>query len=232
MKTLYLPLWVVLSASLIAGCAQATVNAKENPTSAISTSPLLEQLKQGNERFVQGAMIHPRQDPPRRQELATAQSPRAIVLSCSDSRLPPEMIFDAGLGDLFVARVAGNIAEPATLASIEYAVAHFTPELLIVLGHDSCGAVDAALHAKPGQSSGSRDLDFLVSTLQSNLQREHVSLKPENSLLRKQVAGNVDAVAEELIERSSIVRDRVHQGKLRILRAIYELKSGQVEFLD
>jgi carbonic anhydrase len=191
---------------------------------------VLESLKNGNQRFVHGELLHPRQGPDERLALAKGQAPGAIVLSCADSRVPPEVLFDQGLGDLFVVRVAGNIAGPAEVASIEYALEHLGSRLLVVMGHDSCGAVNAALSTPPGKSAGSPDLDRLVSEIQRNLAREHFQLKSADPANHNQAMANVDAVAEDLRQRSEIVRERVEKGDLRIVRSIYDLSTGQVEF--
>ncbi|HLO97304.1 MAG TPA: carbonic anhydrase [Fimbriimonas sp.] len=116
----------------------------------VSSTAAIEMLKAGNARFVEGKATHPHQDTEARLKVAKGQAPFAIVLTCADSRLSPEVIFDQGLGDLFVLRVAGNIAEPGAMASVEYAVEHLGARLLVVLGHERCGAVKAAVDAANG----------------------------------------------------------------------------------
>ena len=126
-----------------------TVTVPESPTiptespRPVITDPqvALDRLMAGNQRFVDAQMQHPGQDPDHRLKLSQGQQPFATILTCSDSRLPPELLFDQGLGDLFVARVAGNIVDPALLGSVEYAVGHLKTPLIVVIGHEKCGAV-------------------------------------------------------------------------------------------
>lgn len=201
----------------------------------IAPDHALKDLKTGNQRFVEGKLQHRHQDEPRRKSLATGQSPSAIILSCSDSRVPPELIFDQGLGDVFTVRVAGNVLGAATVASIEYAVEHLGSRLLVVLGHESCGAVKAALTTPFGKSAGSIDLDSLISTIQSHLNDEDRALALSGSgdkLLRGPVKQNVNGVVRRLLTRSKIVRKHVTEGKLMVVQAIYSLESGKVEFWE
>jgi carbonic anhydrase len=116
----------------------------DRPTN-LSATDALTRLKEGNRRFIDSQATHPRGDGTRRQELVSGQRPFSIILGCADSRVAPELVFDEGLGDLFVIRVAGNIADDVVLGSIEYAVAHLGVNLVVVLGHQSCGAVNAAV---------------------------------------------------------------------------------------
>ncbi len=188
-------------------------------------------LVRGNERFLQGAPKGEHRDESRRRSLAASQSPSAIVLSCSDSRVPPELIFDQGLGDLFTIRVAGNVLGSAQVASMEYAIEHLGAKLIVVLGHESCGAVKAAITAKPKVSSGSTDLDWLVGAIKPNIRRREIaSVRNDDVKIRGPVMANVDAVSEQLLVRSSIIRTAVDSGKLKIVRGIYGLESGKVDF--
>ncbi|MGZ3657576.1 MAG: carbonic anhydrase, partial [Bdellovibrionota bacterium] len=152
----------LLFLSLTAYCADSAPKAQ-------SGMDAYSALQSGNARFAEGHSLHPNQDPARREVVATAQHPLAIVISCSDSRVPPETVFDQGLGDLFTVRLAGNVMGPEAIASVEYAVEHLGAHLLIVLGHDSCGAVAAAVQAKTGASNGSPSLDILVKEIRSGL---------------------------------------------------------------
>lgn len=190
-------------------------------------------LIRGNERFVTGAVKGEHRDEARRRSLAGKQNPHSIILSCSDSRVPPELIFDQGLGDLFTIRVAGNILGSAQVASIEYAVEHLGAKLIVTMGHESCGAVKAAIHSKPKVSSGSTDLDWLVSAIRPNLAARGVastSALAADPKLRQPVMANVDAVTEQLLVRSKIISHAIAEGKLKIVRGIYSLDSGKVDF--
>lgn len=188
----------------------------------------LELLRAGNQRFVENKMTNQRRDEKTRVELAAGQNPFAIVLSCSDSRVPPEMVFDQGLGDVFVVRNAGHVLDPGPIASIEYAIEHLGARLILVLGHESCGAVKAALSNPVGKSAGSVDLDRLVSKIKPYM----ASFKPGSSdkLLRGPVKANTSGVARELIRKSAIVRTRLQLQDVSLVTAIYSMASGQVEF--
>jgi carbonic anhydrase len=196
----------------------------------------LQNLINGNDRFVEGKALHPNQDLARRAELAKGQKPRAIVLSCSDSRVPPELVFDQGLGDLFVVRVAGNIDDSAAVASIEYAVEHLGVQLIVVLGHDSCGAVKASVQTPTGKSVGSKDLDHLVAQIRKNLAHEKIPFEaaskdpPKDPAMLRESVANVDAVAEDLLKRSHVLHEFAREGKLKVARAVYRLDTGKVEF--
>lgn len=161
--------------------------------------------------------------------LAAGQKPQVVVLSCADSRVPPEIVFDQGLGDLFVVRVAGNTLDAATVASIEYAVEHLGALLVVVLGHQSCGAVQAALETPP-KAAASPDLERLLAAIRPGIQQ---FLKgPGDPLLDGAVRANVDASAAGLLRRSAIIRERAGSGLLTLVPAVYLIDSGRVEFWD
>ena len=160
----------------------------------------------GNSRFRQGLSSHPHESPARRAELLAGQKPFAVVLGCSDSRIPPEIIFDCGMGDLFVIRVAGNIMDDVVLGSIEYAALHLETPLVLVLGHSSCGAV-AAVKAG-GELEG--HLSFVAD-----------ALRPANARF----------VAAQLRENGAGFEKRIDSGALKILPAFFDLESGDVEIL-
>jgi carbonic anhydrase len=212
----------VLVLAVGAGRAPAT------PTTAEGVGPTaaLARLANGNARFVAGTPAHPDADAHTRDALVAGQHPFAVVLSCSDSRVPPEVVFDQGLGDLFVVRVAGNVLEPAVLASIEYAVEHLDARLIVVMGHESCGAVKAALATPAGHGAGSAALDGLLDTVRANVGEVHPAAT--DTTLREPVRRNVAAVAAQLVRQSPIVRERVERGTVRIVPALYALGSGQV----
>jgi carbonic anhydrase len=201
----------------------------DNPESA------LDQLVKGNERFVIGSAKGEHRDVSRRKELVVDQKPFAVVLSCSDSRVPPELIFDQGLGDLFTIRVAGNVLGSAQVASIEYAVEHLGAKLIVVMGHESCGAVKAAIDAGEGKKkigeSASPDMDWLVTSIRPVLKsRGLASVSPEDPKLRKPVMANIDAVTDNLVVRSKVIGDAIAKGNLKVVRGIYSLESGRVDF--
>lgn len=182
---------------------------------------VLERLKSGNERFVADKLDGKLQDSERRNSLRGGQSPYAIILSCADSRVVPEMAFDTGLGEIFTVRVAGNIANSSSIASIEYAVAHLGSTLIVVMGHESCGAVTAAVN---GGDNG-YNLNHLLSHVTPAL-----SACGTGADLATVVKKNAELNGEELINRSSIIRNAVESGKVKIVPAYYNLDSGKVDF--
>lgn len=198
--------------------------------SGLSPKEAYKLLVEGNSRFVSGKMTHVRQDADRRAALTGGQKPHTIILSCSDSRVPPELIFDQGLGDLFIVRVAGNIYGNASVASIEYAVEHLGSKLILVLGHDSCGAVKAAISTPIGESAGTQDLDTLISIIQGNIDPYSKDALKEDPTVRKPVIANADSVARTLVTRSKVIRKAVEEGSVKIIKGIYSLDKGAVEF--
>ena len=180
-------------------------------------------LMAGNGRFVSGkprtrALVS------LRHKLASAQSPNVIVLSCSDSRTAPELIFDQSLGDLFVVRTAGNVADPVALGSIEYAVDHIHSPLLVVLGHQKCGAVSAACS---GEKMPSRNLDAIMEKINPAVAQAKSYAKADD-LIESAVKENVQQSAKDVLASSAIVRDAVKAGKLSVIEAEYQLDTGKV----
>ena len=188
----------------------------------MNISEVVDRLKAGNQRFVEDKMDGQLQDSVRRNQLTAGQEPYAIVLSCADSRVVPELAFDTGLGELFVVRVAGNIANSSTIASIEYAVAHCGSQVIVVLGHQSCGAVTAAV---AGGDNG-YNLNHLLSHI-----TPAISASAEGAEINEVVKTNAKLTAEELKSRSSIIKNAVDAGTVQIVPAYYNLDSGAVDFL-
>lgn len=188
-----------------------------------SWNRVVKHLNEGNERYKSGKLAHPNQTPECREKWVGHQEPWCIVLSCADSRVTPEMIFDTGIGELFVVRVAGNIANASSIASVEYAVAHLPVHGIIVLGHEGCGAVKAAVDTKNGAPTPSPALHHLVGHILPALQK-----KPRGDAMAGYVRANARMVSDELCSRSKII----HDSKLPVVPAYYRLKSGDVEFMD
>lgn len=192
---------------------------------------IIDDLKEGNKRFSSGNPKHPLQDAGTRQSLMGSQTPSAIVLSCSDSRVPPELIFDKGIGEIFVVRNAGNVAETMSIASIEYAIEHLGSKVLVVMGHDSCGAVKATLSSKKGHSAGSPSLNSLVKNIETNMSYSKGFAKdPQNPA--GAITANVRGVVATLMKRSKIIREYVGANKLIVVQAIYHFDTGMVEILE
>lgn len=203
---------------------------KETTNNKLFTE-IIEDLKEGNRRYMAGQGKHPNQDASTRQSLMKGQNPKSIILSCSDSRVPAEIIFDKGVGDLFVIRNAGNIAENISIASIEYAVEHLGSKILVVMGHQSCGAVTATLKAKKGKSAGSPNLDLLVKNIEGNLSYTK-GVSKDLTDITPAVTANVRGVVASLMKRSKIIREAVERNHLMIVQALYHFDSGEAEILE
>jgi carbonic anhydrase len=186
-----------------------------------SVRDVIERLKQGNERFVKDRAEPPRHDSARREELAKGQRPYAVILTCADSRVAPEIAFDAGLGELFVVRVAGNIANRSSMASIEYAVAHLGSRVIVVMGHESCGAVAAALEGGEAGRNLNHLLEHLQPALDASGSHEVDAVARRNALM----------TVERLSRESDIIREAVEKDGVRIVPAFYSIRSGRVEMV-
>jgi carbonic anhydrase len=196
----------------------------------------LQSLREGNLRFVAGVRTASaaalRYRSPR---LVFEHSPKAIVVSCSDARVPAEVLFDQGFGDLFVVRVAGNVAAPSQIGSVEFAVQTFGVDLVVVLGHSFCGAVEATLKALKKPDPGiSVNLNAIVDRIRPALEPlvQAAGDLSDDQLLEQAVRANVRASAAQLKRDSQILRDLVTGGQLRIVGGEYSLTTGQVDFFD
>lgn len=185
------------------------------------TVSVWERLLEGNQRFVSGKAAHPNQSIDLREKLAKGQKPIAVVVTCSDSRVSPELVFDQGLGDLFVIRTAGNIVDSIGIGSIEYAVEHLGTSLVVVMGHESCGAVKAALHG--GKFDGG--IQTIVDQITKNMTDES---HDEASDVNGGIAANVRAVVRQLSNSQPILSKKADNG-LNIIGARYSLETGLVE---
>ena len=196
----------------------------------------LERLREGNQRFVSGVRsVDTISSAMRRDELVTGQAPFAIVLGCSDSRVPAEMVFDQGVGDLFVIRVAGNVVAPSQVGSVEFAAERFGTQLVVVLGHTMCGAIEATLE-ELGRPSGdqSPNLRSIVGRVQpavAPLLDTELASSPDE-LLKHAVKANIRASASHLRHGSQILEQLIQQGRLAVVGAEYSLETGEVEFFD
>src|SRR5262249_34342068 len=188
----------------------------------------LERLVTGNERFVAGRSRMKRASPD--AELAAGQRPFATILGCSDSRVPPELLFDAGFGELFIVRVAGNLVLPAVMGSLQYAGVHLRTPLFMVLGHEGCGAVAAALEARNGGAGELSRVKILVESILPGLADLAVDTPPEQQLSRA-VEANVRWSMHQLLDTPE-GRARLEEGHARLVGGVYELTTGRVRLLD
>jgi carbonic anhydrase len=203
------------------------------PTAAIAEA--LACLREGNRRFVSGLRsVDAATHHVRRAALATAQRPFAIVLGCSDSRVPAEIVFDQGLGDLFVIRVAGNIVAPSQIGSVEFAAERFGTSLVVVLGHSQCGAILATLEAVKNQTNQSPSLRSIVDRIRPSVQTLLAggAAIEEDRLVQLAVRANVRASVDHLRHGSALLEQLIAGGRLRVVGAEYSLETGEVDFLD
>jgi carbonic anhydrase len=192
-------------------------------------NPALERLLAGNRRFVAGQMRHPDQDPGRRLKVSGDQDPYAVIVCCSDSRLSPEMLFDEGLGDLFVVRVAGNIVDEDgwVAGSIEYAVDHLETPLVMVIGHQRCGAVSATLESIQHHSTPRGSIAALVTAITPAVA---VAEQRQGDLVDNTVRANAE-LARDAITKSAELTSRLRAGQLKVVAAYYSLDDGKVSLI-
>lgn len=198
----------------------------------VTADEALQKLLDGNKRYVANQMKAWQEcDTARREELAKGQKPYAIILSCSDSRVPPEIVFDKTMGEIFVVRVAGNVPDPVILGSIEYAAEHIGSPLVMVLGHERCGAVTAAVDAK-GKPEG--NIGAIVKTIAPAVKTAKAATKgkAKPEVVEAACDANVRLVAANLTKKSPVIAKLAKEGKIKIVTAKYDLDDGVVSLLD
>lgn len=187
----------------------------------MTASEAISKLKEGNGRFVNQSVAGENRTKETVESLTSGQAPWAIVLSCADSRVVPELAFDTGLGELFTVRVAGNVANASSIASIEYAIAHLGTKLIVVMGHESCGAVGAAIAG----GGGSDSLDHLLAEIKPAI--SSCSSDDSNEVVKE----NARLTADNLKSRSKIITDALANG-VEVVPAYYNLSDGSVDFIS
>lgn len=190
----------------------------------------LNRLKEGNARFVAGSARFPTVQKEVLAELAKGQQPYATILGCSDSRVPPELVFDAGFGELFVIRVAGNVLDPAILGTLQYAGTHLQTPLFVIMGHAGCGAVKAALASKFHGAVHKSRIEVLLQNILPALESLDAAQAPD-ALLDSAVEANVRHTLQEL-RKTPEVQARQVEGKMKLVGALYDLESGLVRFIE
>ncbi len=188
---------------------------------ALSPAQALDQLQQGNARFAENQPIDPNRSPERREAVKQGQTPFATVVGCSDSRVAPELIFDQGIGDLFIVRVAGNVVGPIEIDSIEYAAGVVGTPLLVVLGHENCGAITAVLEGKTA------DIEALAKQIEPAVKK---TKNMKGNRLEETTKVNVMLVVEKL-KKNKILSKLIGEKKLEVRGGYYHLASGEVEWL-
>ena len=210
---------IVLGAAVVAAGADSA-GQLNTPQGALGL------LKAGNDRFVRNASTPASLSVNRRQELAAGQHPTAMVLSCADSRVPPEHVFNVGLGELFVIRTAGEVVDKSILATLEYGTEHLHIPLLVVMGHESCGAVSAAAQAK-GEAT-SANMAYLLKAIQAARRQP----RQEREEIKGLILANVEQVINDALAGSAVLQRMVDTGQLGVVGAYYELVSGRVMFSE
>ena len=211
---------MALSSPLVLGSAAL---AQESTSQVISPTLALQELVEGNSRFVQDKRLNPHQSRLRLAEIATEQHPFASILCCADSRVPAEMIFDAGLGDLFVVRIAGNVVSPRVMGSLEYSTKILGSQLIVILGHERCGAVTAAVEGTIEDG----EIGTFVEDIKPALARVKAI---EGDRINNAVIANVQYQLE-VLNKSKLLTDLVTQGKLQIVGGWYDLDTGEVTII-
>lgn len=197
--------------------AAAAVAPAPAPEADLTPEEALKALYEGNQRFVDGKIMAPHRNMARLKEVAPKQAPFAAFLGCADSRVPIEIVFDQGFGDVFVTRIAGNVADPSIIGSLEFGTLVLGAKVLFVLGHTSCGAVSATMKGDPVPGQ--------ISTLYQHIRP---AVKAAGGSLDKAIEGNVRNQAEILAEASPVIGQLIKEGKLKVAGGVYDLQSGRV----
>ncbi|MFC5288067.1 carbonic anhydrase [Actinokineospora guangxiensis] len=218
---------VAATAAIAPAIAPAATAAPSAPPSGDRAEESWRKLAKGNRRFAEGRQQHPHESLRWRESLVNGQAPFAAVLGCGDSRVPPELVFDEGLGDLFTVRSAGEVLDTAIIGSIEYAVEHLNVPLVVILGHESCGAVKATIDTVNGNAHLTGDISVLVRSIEPAVRATPVDPDPARHLAAC-VAEQTRRSAAYLVERSSIIREAVAHHGVKVVPATYELRTGKV----
>jgi carbonic anhydrase len=211
----------------------ATAGSSKPTATLLNSSEAQKKLEVGNLRFVSGKPEHPRQDQVRRDETSPSQAPFAVILGCADSRVPDEIVFDQGIGDLFVVRVAGNIVSPESVGSLEYGTEVLGASLIVVLGHENCGAVKAAIEGKALPGSISYFVEPIKPAVAPVIAKFPGPIKEplDKKLVDDSVIANAKYQAARLPEISTILAKRIADGKLKIVSGRYDLDTGIVNLV-
>lgn len=189
---------------------------------AVTPDEAIDRLLEGNERYVRDQLLHPNRSVIRREAIVAKQEPFAIILGCSDSRVSPEIIFDQGIGDLFIVRVAGNVAGLVELDSLQFSAEYLHSSVILVLGHENCGAINAVLNKQ------TKDIENVAALIEPVIQ--HVR-QTEGNILEKSVKANVKAIVARL-KVAPVIKSLIEQGKIKVIGGYYELASGKVILIN
>lgn len=221
MKHVYKSIYVALISVIF---LYTTLPAAGGHETGLKKEVAIQKLMQGNKRYVKNKVTHPNQNQKRRAELTQGQHPYAVIVTCSDSRVSPEILFDQGLGDLFVIRIAGNVVDDNAMGSIEYAVEHLGTNLIVVLGHSNCGAVGATV--KGGEIPG--HIKSICDAIKPAVEK---AKKLPGDLLENSIQNNVEMVVEKIRSSEPILNELVKKEKIMVVPAEYNISSGEVTLL-
>jgi carbonic anhydrase len=213
----------------LALCGTASAQARHEQAPSVTPAAALQRLVEGNKRFAEGTPSHRHEDSAWRKQLTAGQHPFATIFGCSDSRVPSELVFDQGFGDLFVVRVAGNVGGADDLGSIEYAVIHLNTSLILVMGHEGCGAVTAALGADSSRAHEAAGIQAMLSHVVPSLEAVNRSL-PQPEQVHQGVEANVRR-SVALLRDTPELKARIASGALDVVGAVYELDTGMVRIV-
>ncbi len=199
------------------------------PATTLTPDQVLQQLLEGNQRYIQSASTHPNLSAEGRAELAAGQAPIAAVLSCIDSRVPPEIIFDQGLGNMFVGRTAGNIVDDTQLGGLEFAVSQYSVPLIVLMGHQGCGAVEATIETLSSGGEAPGRIATLVTAIEPAV---NLASSESGDLLTNTVRANVRLGAGRLRDSHPILAEAAASGALKIVGMYYSLDTGAVQMID
>ncbi len=226
---------VTVVATLIASSLLAAIAIASSPGSKVTAEEALKNLMDGNKRYTDSQQTGVKLcDLDARKKLAGSQAPYAVILTCSDSRVPPELLFDEGLGEIFVVRVAGNIVDPVILGSIEYAAEHLGSPLIMVLGHERCGAVKATVDLN---GKGHGNIGAIVKAIAPALKKTKTIVKGDAAkdkvkFVESVIDANIDLVKGNLTKQSPVLAKLAKEGKIKIVSAKYDLDDGIVTLKD
>jgi carbonic anhydrase len=220
------------SLAALSGCGLPTLRDEQIDLAPYprNAAEALQHLKSGNQRFMADKPFHIHENATWRNMLVEGQKPFATVLGCSDSRVPPEMVFDVGFGDIFTIRLAGNIIDEDVIGSLQYAVAHLHTPLFVVMGHENCGAVTAAVEEMLGKAEDLQHIEALISLIKPGLSKLDFSLD-RPTLIQAAVEANVRWSMQQLLALPGAAK-ATREKSVTLVGAVYELNSGRVRFLD
>ena len=213
--------WLALFLLVAVASFSYSAEAKKEKAEEVTAEEALKKLIDDNKRYVAGKAINPDRDKKRREEIAKAQHPFVVILTCSDSRVSPEVIFDQGLGDLFVIRTAGEVVDSLEIGSIEYAVEHLGAKLVVVLGHESCGAVSAAVNG--GEMP--KNIASIIEEIKPAVEK---AKNQKGNLVDNAIINNVNLIVNKIGSKSDVLKE---MKDVKVVGAVYSLTNSKVEFL-